>query len=188
MKSKSHVVWSFQFIWGFLGFFYLIPCPATCRANGNVFAVLFTITQWIYKVPGRYHNSLWVGLNSCWFSQRRTFLLRVASFYPGTWFWLSVTQILSKTLLDFSYFLFPPYLLGIQIFCSFHQIKFSALTLKPSALFFSLSKQVKTDVQGTMQSVFEKYDGKNPESKVVDYLQEQVRKYLSIVWKRTVGS
>lgn len=38
-----------------------------------------------------------------------------------------------------------------------------------------------------MRSVFEKYDGKNTESRVVDYLQEQVRKYLTIVWKRTVG-
>ncbi|XP_068279403.1 tetraspanin-36-like isoform X2 [Nyctibius grandis] len=33
---------------------------------------------------------------------------------------------------------------------------------------------VKTDVQGTMRSVFERYDGKNPESTVVDYLQEQL--------------
>lgn len=39
-----------------------------------------------------------------------------------------------------------------------------------------------------MRSVFEKYDGKNPESTVVDYLQEQVKKHLGIVWKRTVGS
>lgn len=30
-----------------------------------------------------------------------------------------------------------------------------------------------------MRSVFDKYDGKNPESTVVDYLQEQVRKYLN---------
>ncbi|NXL36508.1 TSN36 protein, partial [Glaucidium brasilianum] len=33
---------------------------------------------------------------------------------------------------------------------------------------------VKTDVQGTMHSVFEKYNGKDPESGVVDYLQEQL--------------
>lgn len=30
-----------------------------------------------------------------------------------------------------------------------------------------------------MHSVFEKYDGKNSESAVVDYLQEQVRKLLN---------
>lgn len=30
-----------------------------------------------------------------------------------------------------------------------------------------------------MQSVFEKYNGENPESTVVDYLQEQVRKHLN---------
>jgi len=30
-----------------------------------------------------------------------------------------------------------------------------------------------------MRSVFEKYDGKSPESTVVDYLQEQVRKHLN---------
>ncbi|KAF2980448.1 hypothetical protein EK904_003223 [Melospiza melodia maxima] len=38
---------------------------------------------------------------------------------------------------------------------------------------FVYREKVKTDVQGTMRSVFEKYDGQNPESRVVDYLQEQ---------------
>ncbi|XP_063036311.1 tetraspanin-36-like [Melospiza melodia melodia] len=39
---------------------------------------------------------------------------------------------------------------------------------------FVYREKVKTDVQGTMRSVFEKYDGQNPESRVVDYLQEQL--------------
>ncbi|KFP73216.1 Tetraspanin-3, partial [Apaloderma vittatum] len=39
---------------------------------------------------------------------------------------------------------------------------------------FVYREKVKTDVQGTMHSVFERYDGKNPESTVVDYLQEQL--------------
>lgn len=37
---------------------------------------------------------------------------------------------------------------------------------------------MKSDVQGTMRAVFEKYDGKNSESAVMDYLQENVRKPL----------
>ncbi|KAJ7427970.1 tetraspanin-3-like protein [Willisornis vidua] len=39
---------------------------------------------------------------------------------------------------------------------------------------FVYREKVKTDAQGTMHSVFEQYDGKNPESTVVDYLQEQL--------------
>ncbi|XP_034630125.1 tetraspanin-36-like [Trachemys scripta elegans] len=40
---------------------------------------------------------------------------------------------------------------------------------------FIYREKVKTDVQGTMHTVFQKYDGKSPESGVVDYLQEQLR-------------
>lgn len=75
-------------------------------------------TRWVYKVPGRYHNSLWVGWNSCWCSQRRVFPLGAPSFYPGMWFWLSAHLNFVQNIVWF-FFLFPPDLLGIQIFCKF---------------------------------------------------------------------
>ncbi|NXT79863.1 TSN36 protein, partial [Zapornia atra] len=40
---------------------------------------------------------------------------------------------------------------------------------------FVYREKVKTDVQRTMRSVFQKYNGKNSVSSLVDYLQEQLR-------------
>nr|XP_006136795.1 tetraspanin-36-like isoform X2 [Pelodiscus sinensis] len=55
---------------------------------------------------------------------------------------------------------------------------------------------VKTDVQGTMRTVFQKYDGKSSESGVVDYLQEQLQccgvtnytDWITTQWFNTTGN
>ncbi|NXC43709.1 TSN36 protein, partial [Penelope pileata] len=62
---------------------------------------------------------------------------------------------------------------GLGLFLAIIVIIFIA-EVSAFVLAFVYREKVKTDVQGTMQSVFEKYDGKNPESAVVDYLQEQL--------------
>uniref|UniRef100_U3IBA2 Tetraspanin 3 n=1 Tax=Anas platyrhynchos platyrhynchos TaxID=8840 RepID=U3IBA2_ANAPP len=48
------------------------------------------------------------------------------------------------------------------------------ITSKTVLLLLSLAFWVKSDVQGTMRAVFDKYDGKNSESAVMDYLQENL--------------
>uniref|UniRef100_A0A8D0HP02 Tetraspanin n=1 Tax=Sphenodon punctatus TaxID=8508 RepID=A0A8D0HP02_SPHPU len=40
---------------------------------------------------------------------------------------------------------------------------------------FIYKEKVKSDVQGTMQTVFQKYDGKSSETHIVDYLQQQLQ-------------
>ncbi|NXH92855.1 TSN36 protein, partial [Edolisoma coerulescens] len=62
---------------------------------------------------------------------------------------------------------------GLGLFLAIILVIFIA-EVSAFVLGFVYREKVKTDVQGTMRSVFEKYDGKNPESTVVDYLQEQL--------------
>ncbi|NXY74733.1 TSN36 protein, partial [Glareola pratincola] len=67
---------------------------------------------------------------------------------------------------------------GLGLFLAIILVIFIA-EVSAFVLGFVYREKVKTDVQGTMRSVFEKYDGRSPESTVVDYLQEQVRKHLN---------
>ncbi|XP_006136794.1 tetraspanin-36-like [Pelodiscus sinensis] len=61
---------------------------------------------------------------------------------------------------------------------------------------FIYREKVKTDVQGTMRTVFQKYDGKSSESGVVDYLQEQLQccgvtnytDWITTQWFNTTGN
>ncbi|NXP15783.1 TSN36 protein, partial [Thinocorus orbignyianus] len=62
---------------------------------------------------------------------------------------------------------------GLGLFLAIILIIFIA-EVSAFVLGFVYRQKVKTDVQGTMRSVFDKYDGKNSESNVVDYLQEQL--------------
>ncbi|KAI1240285.1 hypothetical protein IHE44_0011744, partial [Lamprotornis superbus] len=62
---------------------------------------------------------------------------------------------------------------GLGLFLAIILVIFIA-EVSAFVLGFVYREKVKTDVQGTMRSVFEKYDGKNPESTVVDYLQEHL--------------
>uniref|UniRef100_A0A8C3UEB2 Tetraspanin n=2 Tax=Catharus ustulatus TaxID=91951 RepID=A0A8C3UEB2_CATUS len=62
---------------------------------------------------------------------------------------------------------------GLGLFLAIILVIFIA-EVSTFVLGFVYREKVKTDVQGTMRSVFEKYDGKNSESEVVDYLQEQL--------------
>ncbi|XP_035415862.1 tetraspanin-36-like isoform X1 [Cygnus atratus] len=62
---------------------------------------------------------------------------------------------------------------GLGLFLAIILIIFIA-EVSAFVLAFVYREKVKTDVQGTMRSVFEKYDGKNSESAVVDYLQENL--------------
>ncbi|XP_054034657.1 uncharacterized protein LOC104303044 [Dryobates pubescens] len=62
---------------------------------------------------------------------------------------------------------------GLGLFLAIILVIFVA-EVSAFVLGFVYREKVKTDVQGTMSSVFERYDGKNPESTVVDYLQEQL--------------
>uniref|UniRef100_A0A8C5TU62 Tetraspanin n=1 Tax=Malurus cyaneus samueli TaxID=2593467 RepID=A0A8C5TU62_9PASS len=63
---------------------------------------------------------------------------------------------------------------GLGLFLAIILVIFIA-EVSAFVLGFVYREKVKSDVQDTMRSVFEKYDGKNPESTVVDYWQEQLR-------------
>uniref|UniRef100_A0A8C8SKY5 Tetraspanin n=1 Tax=Pelusios castaneus TaxID=367368 RepID=A0A8C8SKY5_9SAUR len=63
---------------------------------------------------------------------------------------------------------------GLGIFLAIILIIFIA-EVAAFVLGFIYREKVKTDVQGTMHIVFQKYDGKSPESGVVDYVQEQLQ-------------
>ncbi|XP_051498499.1 tetraspanin-36-like [Apus apus] len=63
--------------------------------------------------------------------------------------------------------------LGLGLFLAIILIIFIA-EVSAFVLGFVYREKVKTDVQVTMRSVFEKYDGKSAESTVMDYLQEQL--------------
>ncbi|NXG51709.1 TSN36 protein, partial [Psilopogon haemacephalus] len=63
---------------------------------------------------------------------------------------------------------------GLGLFLAIILVIFVA-EVSAFVLGFVYREKVKTDVQDTMRSVFEKYDGKSPESTVVNYLQEQLR-------------
>ncbi|NXA34669.1 TSN36 protein, partial [Eudromia elegans] len=84
---------------------------------------------------------------------------------------------------------------GLGLFLAIILIIFIA-EVSAFVLGFVYREKVKTDVQDTMRSVFEKYDGKNAESTVVNYLQEQlhccgVRNYsdwTSTPWFNSTGN
>ncbi|XP_071586793.1 tetraspanin-36-like [Heliangelus exortis] len=63
--------------------------------------------------------------------------------------------------------------LGLGLFLAIILVIFIA-EISAFVLGFVYREKVKTDVQSTMHSVFEKYDGKSPESAVMDYLQGQL--------------
>ncbi|XP_021405920.2 tetraspanin-36 [Lonchura striata] len=62
---------------------------------------------------------------------------------------------------------------GLGLFLAIILIIFIA-EVSAFVLGFVYREKVKSDVQGTMRSVFEKYDGRDPESTVVDYLQRRL--------------
>ncbi|NWZ26619.1 TSN36 protein, partial [Asarcornis scutulata] len=62
---------------------------------------------------------------------------------------------------------------GLGLFLAIILIIFIA-EVSAFVLAFVYREKVKSDVQGTMRAVFEKYDGKNSESAVMDYLQENL--------------
>ncbi|NWU89850.1 TSN36 protein, partial [Upupa epops] len=62
---------------------------------------------------------------------------------------------------------------GLGVFLAITLILFAA-EVTAFVLGFVYREKVKTDVQGTMSSVFERYDGNSPESTVVNVLQEQL--------------
>ncbi|XP_061874227.1 tetraspanin-36 isoform X2 [Colius striatus] len=62
---------------------------------------------------------------------------------------------------------------GLGLFFAIIMVIFVA-EVSAFVLGFVYRERVKNDVQSTMHSVFEQYDGKNPESSVVNYLQEQL--------------
>ncbi|NXU47518.1 TSN36 protein, partial [Turnix velox] len=62
---------------------------------------------------------------------------------------------------------------GLGLFLAIILVIFTA-EVAAFVLGFVYREKVKTDVQSTMHSVFEEYNGKNPETNVVDYLQKQL--------------
>ncbi|XP_032061616.1 tetraspanin-36-like [Aythya fuligula] len=62
---------------------------------------------------------------------------------------------------------------GLGLFLAIILIIFIA-EVSAFVLAFVYREKVKSDVQGTMRTVFEKYDGRNSESAVMDYLQENL--------------
>ncbi|XP_038026700.1 tetraspanin-36 isoform X1 [Anas platyrhynchos] len=62
---------------------------------------------------------------------------------------------------------------GLGLFLAIILIIFIA-EVSAFVLAFVYREKVKSDVQGTMRAVFDKYDGKNSESAVMDYLQENL--------------